>query len=436
MINKLKLLAVFSVLVLICGCSQNESIPADTYAETTVISTVSTVSAKAETSPLPETEAPTLPETEPKVVQPAAREVTNSAEFWLELVNITGKMSDRNHLTRVDFRSGRTLKLTSQEPFGAVYMMWDTIPGHYTMAWDGGSLECGQNGFLHEYIPLPEEVTSVTLSFHEPTHIYLSEIRLYTTGSTPEDVQIWLPPCEQADVLVFPTHSDDDTLFFGALISDCVIERNLTVQTAFMVEHAWKERGHERLNGLWEMGIRHYPILGTMEDSGTHSMETVANLHKKDDLKGWQVTQIRRFRPLVIVGHDLDGEYGNGQHKLNAHYLTDSIRIAQDPDQYPETVQQYGTWETPKLYLHLYEENAIILDVNTPMQNDLYGRTPFEVAEDAYAHHVSQHQFPFYVSQDDYESGMDCKRFGLYHSSVGDDTTADIMENIDRNRWR
>lgn len=84
-----------------------------------------------------------------------------------------------------------------------------------------------------------------------------------------------------------------------------------------MVEHTWKERGHERLNGLWEMGIRHYPILGTMEDSGTHSMETVANLHKKDDLKGWQVTQIRRFQPLVVVGHDLDGEYGNGQHKLN-----------------------------------------------------------------------------------------------------------------------
>lgn len=70
------------------------------------------------------------------------------------------------------------------------------------------------------------------------------------------------------------------------------------------------------------------------------------------------------------------------------------------------------------------------------MEKDSLGRTPFEVAEDAYDHHVSQHQFPFYVSQDDYESGMDCKRFGLYHSSVGVDTAADIMENIDASQWR
>lgn len=367
---------------------------------------------------------------------PGPAQRIRDVSYWVELVNVTKALNDDIDTTRIDFHSGRNLALESSAPFSAIYFLWDTIPGNYTVTWDDGSLECGKNDFLHEYIQLPEEVTSLVITFHEDSHIYLSGIRLYTAGAVPEDVQQWLPPCESADILVFPTHSDDDCLFFGALISQYKIQEELTVQTAFMVRHEWKERVHERLNGLWEMGIRHYPILGTMQDSGTHSMETVAHLHKKDDLKGWQVEQIRRFKPLVIVGHDLEGEYGNGQHKLNAHYLTQAVEMAADPSLYQETAQLYGVWDTPKLYLHLYEKNSIVLDVNSPMQKDAAGRTPFEVAEDAYAHHHSQHQFPFYVSQNDYESGMDCTRFGLYRSLVGTDEGTDIMEHIDKSKWR
>lgn len=394
--------------------------------------------AEAETPSLSAT-AVHVPAEEPAETLPAeapAARIRDGVSFRVEQVGVTTALNDDNDTTRIDFRSGRTLILESSVPFSSIYFLWDTVPGDYTITWETGSLECGKDDFLHEYVRLPEEITSAELSFHEDSLIFLSGIRLYTAGAAPEDVQQWLPPCETADILVFPTHSDDDALFFGAAISRYSIQEDLTVQTAFMVKHTWKERVHERLNGLWEMGVRHYPVLGDMQDSGTHSMETVEHLHKNDDLKGWQVEQIRRFKPLVILGHDLDGEYGNGQHKLNAHYLTETVEIAQDPTQYEATAQQYGVWNTPKLYLHLYEENRIILDVNMPMEKDPQHRTPFEVAEDAYAHHHSQHQFPFYVSQDDYEIGLDCKRFGLYRSLVGPDTGADIMENIDAAQWR
>lgn len=433
--KKSLLFLTVALALVLCACGASEA-PAATTAVTvpTVIETTVPETAP-ETEPVPETTEPTVAETEPAVEEVAQR-ITEGVSFYVQAQNFTKPLSDDWYTSRVDFRSARGMILNSEEPFSAFYMMWDTLPGVYTVHWEGGSLECGQNGFHHEYVRLPEAVTSVTLEFHEETYLYLCEVRLYTAGAAPEDVQLWLPPCEQADILAFPTHADDDVLFFGGAISYYKIEKGLTVQTAFMTKQGNIERTHERLNGLWEMGIRHYPILGNMGESASHSREEMEYFHKNDNLKGWQVEQIRRFKPLVIIGHDLDGEYGNGQHKLNAYYLTMTVDEAADPTLHEESAALYGTWDTPKLYLHLYEENPIILDVNTPMVNDELGRTPFEVAEDAYEHHKSQHIYPFWVSQDDYEQGMDCKRFGLYRSLVGADTAADMMENIDASQWR
>ena len=105
-------------------------------------------------------------------------------------------------------------------------------------------------------------------------------------------------------------------LFFGALLSYYAIERQLKVQTAFMVEHRGDpQRDHERLNGLWEMGVRHYPILGTAPDTKETQLHAAKVFYASSNIEQWQVEQIRRFKPMVIVGHDLKGEYGNGGHK-------------------------------------------------------------------------------------------------------------------------
>ena len=149
--------------------------------------------------------------------------------------------------------------------------------------------------------------------------------------------QDWLAPCETADILVFPTHADDDALFFGAVISYYAIEKELTVQTAFMTDHRYEPfRNHERLDGLWEMGVRHYPIVGTARDFYTMSLQEAANYHGYDPILEWQVRQIRRFKPLVILGHDIEGEYGHGHHKLNTHCLIQAVEMAADARQYPE----------------------------------------------------------------------------------------------------
>ena len=108
--------------------------------------------------------------------------------------------------------------------------------------------------------------------------------------------------------------------------------------------------------------------------------------------------------------------------------------MAADPSLYPESCRQYGSWQTAKLYLHLYRGNEIYLDVNTPMVNDPQGRTPFEAAEDGFAAHISQRQWAR-VQQSDSNRAYDCRPFGLYFTLVGPDQNPDIMEHLDRESW-
>ena len=98
-------------------------------------------------------------------------------------------------------------------------------------------------------------------------------MRLFTTGAAPADVQVWQPPCEQADVLLFPSHADDDVIFFGALAAQCV-DRGLAVQVAYLVNHYdWQPRPQELLDALWTMGIRNYPVIGPFPDYYVLSLE-------------------------------------------------------------------------------------------------------------------------------------------------------------------
>lgn len=337
-------------------------------------------------------------------------------------------MQDGSIFTMAEGRQNQLLEIKSSQPFAALYITWDRAPTPYTVTWEGGSVEGGQGGFLHDYVALPAETTAVTLDFGGQG-FGVCDIALYTSGEKPAEVQQWEAPDDEADILVFATHADDDVLYFGPLISRCVTERQLDVQVAFMVAHTpAKLRSHERLDGLWALGVRRYPIIGPGEDYKVHGHSTVEIYHRNDDILGWQIGLLRRFRPMVTVGHDLEGEYGNCQHSLNAEYLTRAVAAANDPLQSPQSAELYGTWDTPKLYLHLYPENEITLDVNTPVAGDPLGRTPFQIAQDAFLCHKSQ-QGAFRVTQED--PRQDCRKFGLYRSLVGPDSTADIMENID-----
>lgn len=409
--------------VLLSGCAEKQEARMSAPPVQTTVPV--TAEPAAETTQV--TEVPTELPTEPEL---PAQPVEEGFRYLSEGADRTALLTDSDYSTRITLQPGQTLRIESETAFAGLYIEWETQPGACSLSWEGGRID-QEAVFLHAYVRIPEAVSIAELTVEETGEI--CNIRLFTQGSTPDSVQAWLPPCEKADILVFPTHSDDDVLFFGPLIAYYAIEAGCTVQTAFLADH-WYEpvRNHERLNGLWEMGVRHYPVLGTVRDYNAGSLEKSMQFHWQEDILGWQVEQLRRFRPLVAVGHDLNGEYGHSQHQLNAHYLTQAVEAAGDASQYPESLDRYGSWDTPKLYLHLYRENTLTLDVNTPLTKDPQGRTAFEIAQDAYLCHESQQQYYFQVLQGDVHPTADCRKFGLYRSLVGKDTGWDLMENV----WR
>ena len=106
------------------------------------------------------------------------------------------------------------------------------------------------------------------------------------------------------------------------------------------------------------------------------------------------------------------------------------MELAADAAQFPESAAEYGVWDTPKLYLHLYGERdaMTVLDYETPLES-FGGQTAYEVALAAYAQHLSQQHWTFTVYS--FDSEVDSHRFGLVRSTVGEDEARnDLLEHL------
>lgn len=339
------------------------------------------------------------------------------------------------------------LRLADAEGMGSVYLILDREYGDVLLTDDTGT-ECTvpTQGILHKEIDLqslfghcPKELT---ISF-PAGRAYLNEVCTFAPGEEPDWVQKWeWLPIGGADLMLFSTHGDDEQLFFAGLLPWYGAEKGYAVQVVYLTDHRnlTSVRVHEMLNGLWNVGIRNYPVFGSFDDYYTFDMEEAYRYYdsagvSEEKMLSFVVEQLRRFRPQVAVGHDLHGEYGHGMHKLYSDLLCKALEVSADGLKFPESTERYGTWDVPKTYLHLYEENPIVMDWDIPMDS-FGGKTAFEVTRDlGFPSHVTQQQdFAWYFrgarKATDVEKYTPC-RYGLYRTTVGEDTgKRDFFENI------
>ena len=391
----------------------------------------------------------------------AAEAETDGAVVEASGFSEPAKISDGKRSTYSRTTQDAVVTVSRHGGIGALYIEFDRIPTVWTLTdpATGKSVSCGENAFLHEYVNVialfcttPEELV---LSFEQGTAI--AEIYVFSAGEMPDWVQIWQPPCDEADLMLLSTHSDDEQLFFAGILPYYAIERQLSVQVVYSVQHFEvygeqnHQRPHEQLDGLWTVGIRNYPIISEFPDLYAESKDrNTALAQAKSAFKGQGVSYddfvryitecIRRVKPLVVVSHDMNGEYGHGAHVLTVAALTEAIVCAAEADRYPESAAEYGTWSVEKTYLHLFPENPIVMDLDTPLES-LGGKTPFEVTQDGFRCHKSQHWTWFYkwiygTSTAPIKKAADIQTYspclyGLYASSVGADTVGgDFFENV------
>jgi LmbE family N-acetylglucosaminyl deacetylase len=342
-------------------------------------------------------------------------------------------LKDDDYTTYEVYNSEASITVSSDTAFTSLYLEWYALPEKWTLEEGSSQSEEGKNGFLHEYVKLAKAETEVTL--HLPANAKIANIHAYTEGTLPEDVQVWEAGKPDVDFLVFSTHADDEILWLGAAMAKYGGQQGLSTQVVYMC-HYWNGsepvREHEKLDGLWADGIHTYPINMDYEDQYSKTLEEAQAQYDEDQLTGDVTSLIRQYHPLIVLTQDFKGEYGHGAHMLLAKAVAEAVDHSADQSFHSDSASKYGTYDVPKAYFHLYKENQIRLDLHQPLDR-FDGRDAVQVASDAYKKHVSQQKWVLYVDDDlnNPESDIiNCSLFGLYKTSVGADTSNDMMENL------
>lgn len=367
---------------------------------------------------------------------------SDSAELLDLTVNGTkGSLRDGSFNTYSKVTSALTL--SSAESISSIYIIFRNEAVPFTVS-DGSSSVRFENNFLQYYAKL-EKISSNTVTLTFDKEVNICDIYAFKEGTLPDFVHQWELPHEKADLLLFSSHADDEQLFFAGVLPYYAGAMGYRVQVTYFTDHINEPgRRQELLNGLWTVGVRNYPVISNFPDEYSESYDwALSNLKKhgftEDDVIAHQTEQIRRFKPLVIVGHDLNGEYGHGQHMLNSEALIKAVEAAKDASMYTASAQSHGTWDTPKLYLHLYEKDPIVMNWDIPL-DAFDGKTAFQMTQQGFLCHKSQ-QFTWF---NEWMNGKAKDRtmasqithlspcnYGLYRTTVGADTLKnDFFENI------
>lgn len=288
----------------------------------------------------------------------------------------------------------------------------------------------GDTRFLHAYVALPQPAQHVRLAVtsEKKTALRINDLFVLSEGDLPDWVQVWQPTEEKADILFLSTHPDDELIFFGGAIPTYAVEQQRKVVVAYFTRSN-TTRSSELLNGLWHMGVRTYPVIGTFKDSYAKNLKAAyKSAGGKDKVNEWIVGLYRQYKPEVVVTQDTNGEYGHKQHMMIADAAQNCIALAANEDEFTASTIAYGTWQVKKLYLHLYPENQITFDWTVPLKS-MNGATGIELAEEAYTLHKTQASSGMSVT----ETGTkyDNRVFGLAFTTVGEDVRKDdFLESI------
>ena len=330
--------------------------------------------------------------------------------------------------------------LPKDKPCSSLYICFGKMPAQWEVqTLEGGNwvtLLSGGTDYLHAWLALPKPVASLRIvaTGTKKTTLLLNELFLFGPGEVPDWVQKWEPTGEKADLLVLAAHPDDELLFMGGTIPHYAVALGKKVVACYMTPSN-TTRSSELLNGLWSMGVRNYPVIGPFGDGYSGDLKKgYSRWGGKDKVRAYVTELLRKYRPDVVVTHDIKGEYGHGAHQVCADVAIWSVEHAADPKVFPKSAEEFGVFDVPKLYLHLYAQNPIVMDWRIPNEA-LGGRTPLQAAGDAYACHVTQKNAGTAVIGKDFEvtdeGEFSCNRFGLYRTTVGPDTGKnDFLENI------
>lgn len=343
-------------------------------------------------------------------------------------------LTDNTYSSYVTMTEGQgfTVTWTEEKPVAALYWEWLYIPQKALIEQldeEGQVIWSEERGNEIRFLTIfPEEQTRGIRMTVTEGQGSMSELFAYNEKQVPNKAITWLPPYEKADILLIEGHGKDDVFSFGGILP-VYVDKGLQVQ---IVDVSCDTIGRQRksLPGSHLNGMTHYKVFLGYPDYHTYNYESIKEKWAEydDNLVGHLVEQIRRFKPEVVVTHDIEnGEFQHGAHILTAEAAQEAVALAADPAQYPESAEKYGTWQVKKLYFHLYSQNRIRIDIDSPLAS-FDGKTGFDLAKEGYQLWEPGKSTAYSsLCRKQYDPGL----YGLGFSTVGADVNCDdFMENI------
>ena len=343
------------------------------------------------------------------------------------------KAVDGNLRTKwMSARAGnRTIGITipPSEKAGGIYFRWDKAPASWELfahESDGSRtsvLKGGTEGYLTQFVAIPQDFAGCkefTLALHagSSADVGLAEISIFSPGTPPYYAPQWKTFSGRVDLLTIVAHPDDEDLYMG-VPPPTYADQGKKCETVFMTygSKSTSARRFEAQESAWSLGNPFYPVMGNFIDVKTVTKEQAMKHWPLDKVVSFLVEQIRKYKPSVIVTHDVMGEYWHGEHRLTEYAATLAFQEAADPARYPDSAKEFGTWKAAKLYVHLYRKDMLNpMSLTTPLSS-FGGQTVLQVIKDAYSRQKSQLPGRLLPVSGPY----DMRKFGLFSSNVGPD---------------
>lgn len=296
-----------------------------------------------------------------------AQDITAACEIRTSGGNDVARLYDRQYTTRWTGRERREtwIECTTDEatPAGCLYVCFAVMPDEWRVETQVDDewvpLVSGGTDYMHTCVELGG-VTHFRLwaRFDKAQSLIINELFVLGEGDLPSWVQVWEPAPEKAELLVLAAHPDDELIYFGGLLPTYATEQGKKTVVVYMTDSN-TTRMSELLNGLWEVGVHSYPVIGPFYDGYSYSLEEGYRKWPKAQARAFVMEQIRRYRPDVVVSHDVNGEYGHGAHRVCADVALYCVQNCMRLDVESESAAEYGLWTVQKLYLHLYGDDPL-----------------------------------------------------------------------------
>lgn len=157
--------------------------------------------------------------------------------------------------------------------------------------------------------------------------------------------------------------------------------------------------------------------------------ETLTIWHKQTVLSD-VVRVIRQFQPdIILTRFPPDERAGHGHHTSSALLAQEAFNITNDPNSFPETAKQFGTWQVKRLYTNtgrwwnqtINENTPGVVTVDMGGYNAMLGKSYSEIAATSRTMHKSQG----FGSQ-----GRRGEALEFFEYAVGEKANKDLFDGI------